>query len=213
MTPFLYSKSKHQRREQPPQYKNYKRYKPYLRREFERKCIYCRLPDTLKGKESFGVEHYKPKQKNLFPELELVYNNLFYACNCCNSRKGAFWPSQEQLNRDEFIPNPCDHVMFQHLKYAGSMVETKTAAGDLCKEILDLNDEDSVLYREFLLGVIETCAHERDKWQALIIYIDSEIDNPNTSPEHQKKLLQERPFVETKLNECIERVKKLLGDS
>ncbi|MFO8074264.1 MAG: HNH endonuclease [Polyangia bacterium] len=211
MTPFRYPKAKHTRREQPPQYQQYRTYKPFLRREFERKCIYCRLPDTLKGKDSFGVEHYRPKQH--FPELEFDYDNLFYACNCCNSRKGAFWPTQDQLARGEFIPNPCDHVIFKHLRYSGAQVEPRTAAGELCWEVLDLNDEDSVAYREFVIGLIKSATIERGAWQQTLEEIDAELANSNTPPDRVKELDLARPGVEADLQACEARIARLLGES
>ena len=150
--PFLYPQARHRRKEQPPLYSSYVSYKPWLKREFLSQCIYCRLPDGLKGDDSFGVDHYRPQSK--FPELATIYFNLFYACNCCNRRKGAFWPTEAQQRARQFIPNPCDHVMFEHLRYRATRVEPRSPAGELTERVLMLNDEVSVQYREFVLEVI-----------------------------------------------------------
>lgn len=107
--PFVYHSVRRTRTEAPRAYSNYKLYKPFLRVEFGRTCVYCRLPDGVKGKASFGVDHYKPRR--LFPQLACDYANLFYACNGCNSAKGPFWPTHESIQRGYYIPNPCDHVI------------------------------------------------------------------------------------------------------
>lgn len=47
-------------------------------------CCYCER--ELKEGDSH-IEHFKPKDKNKFPELELEYNNLFCSCQV-NLKKG-----------------------------------------------------------------------------------------------------------------------------
>ena len=116
-------------------------------------CVYCRLPDGPKGYDNFGVDHYLPKRD--FPELARLYSNLFYACNCCNRRKGRFWPNPDELRKGRFIPNPCDHVMFDHLRYRGALVNPRSEAGKQADKILDFNDDESIKYRELILDMIE----------------------------------------------------------
>lgn len=158
MTPFVYPKSKHLRRESPGELSTYPKYKPFLQREFSRKCVYCRMPDSMKGYESFGVDHYRPKSK--FPELATAYANLFYACNPCNRRKGSYWPKRVQA-KTHFIPNPCDHEMFRHIRFKGSEVEARTTAGGVLLEVLDLNDRSAVEFRGFIANLIEMCAAKK----------------------------------------------------
>ncbi len=102
MNPFLYPKARHRRRQSPPSFSDYRRYKAYLQMEFERQCVYCRLPDTM-GHE-FGVDHYRPASR--FPESACDYGNLYYAYNACNRRKGAYWPTRNQHQTGCFVPNP-----------------------------------------------------------------------------------------------------------
>ena len=80
---FMYPKERHIRRLSPPKYSRYRSYKISLQEEFYCRCVYCALPDVLKGHEAFGVDHYRPRSK--FPGLEVEYTNLFYSCNICNS--------------------------------------------------------------------------------------------------------------------------------
>lgn len=152
MNPFVYPKTRHARRYAPKQYKRYQTYKRILRLEFLGKCVYCQMPSSMRGYYSFGADHYRPKKH--FPQLTVSYDNLYYCCSACNSNKGDYWPPAHLL-ATHFIPNPCDHVMFAHLRFNGAIVEEKSSAGAIAKEILDLNDPESVSYREFIIGTVE----------------------------------------------------------
>ncbi|PWY54324.1 NinG family protein [Legionella qingyii] len=72
---------------------NYKTYKPELRKNFNYSCGYCqtREPEIGGSKNSFQIDHYKPKSK--FPDLINNYENLIYACRACNGYKSDYWPS------------------------------------------------------------------------------------------------------------------------
>jgi hypothetical protein len=87
--------------------------------------------------------------------LERVYTNLFYACNPCNRRKGDFWPGESERAGAVFIPNPCDHVMFDHLRFERGEVVGKSAAGKFVIETLDLNEEAVVEYRVNVICLIQ----------------------------------------------------------
>jgi hypothetical protein len=204
LNPFTYQKSKHRRTLSPPAYASYKRYKPYLRDEFRRQCIYCRLPDGVKGPDSFGVDHYRPQK--LFPSLETTYSNLFYSCNCCNSRKKNFWPTLAQLRDKKFIPNPCDHVMFEHLQYRRAEVTFKSPAGKQADEILDLNDDDSVKYREFVLDLVDTLEKEARELIALARGIEGQTKQ---FPEREQELEEEKNSVEADLKKTREHLARL----
>ena len=61
---------------------------------------------------------------------------LFYACNCCNRRKGNYWPGDFEEIHEHFIPNPCDHVMFEHLRYNDAKVDEQSETGNFTIEHL-----------------------------------------------------------------------------
>lgn len=63
-----YPASRHVRRENPPSFAAYGSYKPFLRREFSRTCVYCRTHEVLVGVPGFVVEHYFSKK--FYPKLE-----------------------------------------------------------------------------------------------------------------------------------------------
>jgi len=155
---FMYPKERHIRRLSPPKYSRYRSYKISLQEEFYCRCVYCTLPDVLKGHEAFGVDHYRPRSK--FPGLEVEYTNLFYSCNICNSMKRDFWPSKEQLVKKHFIPNPCDHVMHGHLKIVGAEIIAKDITGKFTIDVLDLNEAKSVEYRKTLIAIYNSIITE-----------------------------------------------------
>jgi uncharacterized protein (TIGR02646 family) len=143
-TPYVYPKTRHTRTEQPRQWRRYQTYKRTLQREFREQCVYCRKADHG-DRDSFGVDHFRPK--SLFPQLAVDYTNLFYACNPCNARKGDYWPDDEHAHADMFIPNPCDHVMFEHLRYVDGTTHAKSRTGQFTIARLDLNDPAAVRSR------------------------------------------------------------------
>lgn len=107
------------RRQQPPMYADYRRYKPHLRVDFRFRCCYCSIHESNWGDEThFAVEHFRPK--SAFPELETEYSNLYYACNRCNGYKGDKWPSAVDLAAGLRFFDLCTDVTRLHLRDDGS---------------------------------------------------------------------------------------------
>jgi hypothetical protein len=193
LNPFIYPKTHHRRTLNPHTVASYK---AILRAEFGFQCVYCRLPDGVKGQDSFGVDHYRPR--SLFPELRTTYSNLFYACNACNRRKGDYWPSSDELRARRFIPNPCDHIMFEHLRYRGARVEPHSPAGEHSEKRLMLNDDESVQYREFVFGLIAMSEEKKRSVSETISRIERKLSN---APEQEEVLQRERQSCVAQLDE------------
>lgn len=205
MTPFLYPKIRHARTHSPSSGKNNRFYKPILKQEFAGQCVYCRLPDAI-NPESFGVDHYRPKRK--FPELASLYSNLFYCCNSCNSRKHDFWPLEEEIGRARFIPNPCDDVMFSHMRYLEERVECRTVSGSCAIEVLGLNDEQELKRRHTMLLMIDGLIQLRTKTQETIAEMDRLTMN---DPSRISELELEGERSQQSLQECDELLHSLTG--
>jgi hypothetical protein len=144
---FVYPRSKRTRMYGPPhRLPRYQDYKPLLKVEFEAHCVYCLRRDALSPyNDNFGVDHYRPRK--LFPHLEREYSNLFYACNRCNATKGSFW--RDSAVHPDFIPNPCDHVMAEHLSFHNTLrIVPLSPAGECAVEILRLDDPTMITYRQ-----------------------------------------------------------------
>jgi 5-methylcytosine-specific restriction endonuclease McrA len=196
MNPFSYPEDRIVRRLTPGPFRNYHLYKPYLREEFSRRCVYCRLPDGMKGLDTFGIDHYRPMVR--FPAGETEYNNLFYACNTCNRRKGTFWPDEQQRRQGLFLPNPCDHRMADHLSYRGGRVEPASPTGSFALELLQLNTEEDVTFRERMLRVVERC------WQTLeeILHALESLEPlvKTAAGEERDRILHDRERLLARLN-------------
>lgn len=204
--PFTYPKSAHVRRLTPGPFTRYQLYKPSLREEFYGHCVYCRTPDPLKGHDAFGVDHYKPKAR--FPSLATVYSNLFYSCNTCNRRKGSFWPSAGEEKAGVFVPNPCAHVMFRHLRFSGTRVEGRTAAGKFTADtLLHLNDDERLRWRWFAQAGLAKLEKDRQDNRTAVnkIRIMLRTVSGQTATRLQGKL-DELTEIETQLTDLLAKV-------
>jgi hypothetical protein len=168
--------------------------------------VYCRLPDGVRGIDNFGVDHYKPKAR--FPDLKATYSNLYYACNCCNRRKGDFWPTSADVAARRFIPNPCDHVMFEHLRFKGVAIESRSAAGRQAEEKMMLNDEESVNYRQFVVTAISLVEEAIQTVRSTISSINAQSC---ADPSRTSQLAVERCAAEIKLRELESHLLRLGG--
>lgn len=78
---------------------NYSAYKPYLEKDFCKKCGYTACSQMwFGGRRTFQIDHLRPESQ--YPELINVYSNLVYCCSYVNRAK---W--------DDDSPNyldPCD---------------------------------------------------------------------------------------------------------
>ncbi len=165
MTVFQYPKSKIKRKLSPRQFKRYQSYKPYLQEEFSRVCVYCRQPDSSAPNLNFGVDHYRPKGIPRFASLVCNYENLYYCCGNCNSRKSDDWPVDENIG--PFVVNPCDYEMASHLRFVASTgrVDSRTAYGKHTEELLQLNDDIRVQYRRYTLKIVSLFIIEIEKME------------------------------------------------
>lgn len=168
MAVFLYPKVSHTRKLNPRVFKRYQTYKRYLQAEFERVCVYCREPDTTSPNVNFGVDHYRPKSIPRFRALGCDYGNLYYCCGSCNSRKNSYWPSDEK--NGPYVVNPCDHVMAKHLRFNSKTceIEPLTPDGEHTKNLLQLNEPDTVAMRQSILIQLESLDALLKKYQTVL---------------------------------------------
>lgn len=133
LDPFAYPIEPLARVHSPAGYTDYTSYKPWLRDEFEFRCLYCltreRWDQSHTGHSGFGVDHVTPQVAA--PALVWVYGNLVYACNSGNATRSD-------------IPLPLDPTagLASHLRVEGDgRVTALTAAG---RELVGLHALNSV---------------------------------------------------------------------
>src|SRR5450755_630058 len=96
------------RKQKPPDHTDYRKYKPYLRLDFHKRCAYCHIPEMRYGPTgNYAVDHFRPKSRPEFATLVCRYSNLFYACRDCNLYKGSTWPNRTQRRLGAHFLNPC----------------------------------------------------------------------------------------------------------
>jgi 5-methylcytosine-specific restriction endonuclease McrA len=83
---FDYPVPRKERRHGPAGYRVVERYRPWLRDEFDFRCVYC-LKQEAWGQVTgeFEIDHFEPQSVN--PQRRLDYLNLVYACRRCNGVK------------------------------------------------------------------------------------------------------------------------------
>jgi hypothetical protein len=152
--PLSYPDRPHERRHGPVGYTDWSSFKPWLRDEFEFRCVFCFLRETWfpNGSDSFAVEHLKPRSRA--PELALVYENVLYGCSRCNSHKLDQWP----------IMDPCRIAYGSHFRIRDDgTIEALTKPGRRIVRLLHLDDGEMVRYRARLRRLVrhlwENCAN------------------------------------------------------
>jgi hypothetical protein len=93
--PFAYPEEPHRHRHGPVDYGKPGDYREWVRDEWAFRCVYClRRERWMPGSRFWEVDHILPRKGH--EELVLDYNNLTYACRCCNGTK-----------LKKIVPNPC----------------------------------------------------------------------------------------------------------
>ncbi len=135
--PFSFPGKPHRRKHGPSGHKAYQAYKPWLRDEFEFRCVYCLTRERWHGGHGgFTIDHVKPKSSH--KDLECEYDNLVYACSTCNTLKSTRWQG---------VPDPCRSALGRHLSYRSGRFLPKTETGKRLIRYLDLNRPARVDFR------------------------------------------------------------------
>jgi uncharacterized protein (TIGR02646 family) len=169
------------RRQQPPSFDDYRRYRPYLEIDFRRQCCYCGMQEAPEHPGSFAVEHFRPKEK--FPDLKCSYSNLYYACFRCNRFKWDHWPSGAEVQDGRRFWDPCADVSVEHFycTFTDGAIHPRTKCGDYTREKVRL---DRPFLRTLRLKRIERHRRFREIC-ALLRGIRAVIDNRAACPEKQ----------------------------
>lgn len=125
-------------------YRQYERYRPWLRDEFVFRCVYCLKREQWGTiRRTYDIDHFRPQ--TLRPELALDYDNLLYACASCNSAKGQ-----------ASTPDPCECMLDGDVivREDGS-IEARTAPARKLIRVLGLDAPDYREYRNLWIGIVQ----------------------------------------------------------
>lgn len=163
---FIYPNAKYTAKHGPYGYERYSSYKAWLRDEFWYRCVYCLSRETWypTGSSCFAVEHIAPKGISEYRDLETVYENLAYACNLCNSRKGT-----------NLTLNPRVTPFGKHLRVdRNGRIEPLTSNGELMILLLGLDEQNLTLTRKYYIDTYES-------------YHAAKIQNPHHNCPHYNR--------------------------
>ena len=109
-------------------------FKKPLRRDFKHTCGYCGAWERqIGGSSSFHIDHFIPRSQR--PDLVSDPENLVYACNSCNLKKGGRpVPSALTKNGIGFL-DPCDVDYDEH--FAPTDNDTVTGLSNSANFMID----------------------------------------------------------------------------
>ena len=163
------------------EYKRYKSYKKFLKKDFHNRCAYCNTWDFIIEPLGFAIDHYVPRKtfKNIDKTFNNNYNNLMYVCPKCNREKSdKFKGNTNKLEiKNELFYNPVEkdyNQIFFRNEFGGIDSEDEKAR-EMMKELK--------LYRPLynFAWLLEKLINTRDK-------IKSKINENNISLEKKEKL-------------------------
>lgn len=161
MNPFEYPPAR-SRRHGPRGYADYSSYRPWLRDEFDFRCVFC-LAREQWGRvlANFSVDRFLPAAR--YPSRRGLYDNLLYTCSACNEAK-----------LDQVIPDP-----LQVLTRGSVMVYpdgTISGLTDVAKELIrsvDLDGVDATRFRANWIGILGAIENARPRlFRQLMAYPD-----------------------------------------
>jgi hypothetical protein len=148
---FHYPLQSHVRRHGPV-YDTTESYRDWIRDEFTFRCVYC-LQREKWGKLTGGyeIEHWKPRSHH--PDLELAYDNLFYACSSCNKKKLT-----------NAIPDPGSHFTRESVSVASDVsIRGTTPEAQAIIDALCLDSHEYRKFRYFWLQIYDAVVQSEDE--------------------------------------------------
>ena len=157
--PFAYSSSPHNRKHGPYGYRSYESYRPWLRDEFQFRCVFCLYREqwlSTKGGK-WDIDHLRPRNRT--PELKLDYDNLVYLCTTCNGNKRA-----------KVVPDPCLVALGKCVRVSSDgSISASNRSGRLLIKALRLDNDDYTRMREQISGILRALyVHSRSRFTAMM---------------------------------------------
>ncbi|EDY16037.1 HNH endonuclease [Chthoniobacter flavus Ellin428] len=169
--PYVFPDGPHARRHGPKGWKDYGRYRQWLRDEFCFRCVYCLMREQwVDMRRGFQIDHFVARK--IRPDLKADYDNLIYLCPSCNN-----------LKRASRLPDPCHVALAQCLRFKGDgNVEALNADGEMIIETLELDDPRLVEFRRRKIGILRSLA--ADNWALFVEEMRFPTDIPDLTQEN-----------------------------
>ena len=176
---FDYPEHRQQRRHGPSGYASCNRYRPWVRDEFDFRCIYC-LKREAWGQVTgeFDLDHFEPQSVNRHRRVD--YFNLVYACRRCNSVK------RDQIVKDPFTLLHAENVA----TFAdGSLFASDPETRRLILQ-LDLNSPRIKMWRIMWMRIVDLAeTADADLYYQLVGFPDSLPDLGKLRPPRNRRKL------------------------
>ena len=122
-------------------------------------CVYCGRGISLDRNQHHHIEHFRPRSKRKYPELQLVYTNLFLSCgpegdrgarNTCGHHKGDWF------EEDCHIP-PAPESCAERFRFrsSGRIVGDGSPEADKMIGTLNLNHPELVTERQVMIESLD----------------------------------------------------------
>lgn len=109
-----------------------------------------------------------------------------------------------------FVPNPCEHVMFDHMRYRSGQVVPQTVAGSFTVDQLDLNDSDAIDWRKSFISGLGVIAGAVKAARATVKQVQKLLVSARTAKE-KAKLQGELATAKSNLAKAEQTLKGLAG--
>ncbi|WP_369818587.1 HNH endonuclease [Phenylobacterium sp. Root700] len=132
----------------------YSDYRNELRYDFYYSCAYCTITEYEAAGIRFTIDHYVPQGNT---EIDVhAYENLMYACDECNLRKGNRHPPASAQEAGFRFFRPDKDALLEHFSASGVRVNHVTNTGYYTIQSLDLNRQSLRRLREYRERLAET---------------------------------------------------------
>ena len=135
-------------------------------------CVYCGREISLNRNQRCHIEHFRPRSKRKYPELQLDYTNLFLSCgpegdhgarNSCGHHKGDWF------EEDCHIP-PAPEACAERFRFrsSGRIAGGGSSEADKMIATLNLNHPELVTERQVMIEALDRDLNDGDTPEDLV---------------------------------------------